>query len=153
MGACSASGVEPPTADALFHAAAGQRPPHAPPRLTAKRRMFFFTVASSLDPCARIRLQDAARLAPVALQDCLGLLSPRPCSCRANHMVRSHARFRAGNTSQKANASAEWTWRDSNPLPSRCERDALPVELQAHARSHAGRAEAPHRRVELRLTA
>lgn len=24
-----------------------------------------------------------------------------------------------------------WTWRGSNPLPSRCERDALPIELQA----------------------
>lgn len=30
--------------------------------------------------------------------------------------------------------SLVWTWRGSNPLPSRCERDALPVELQARKR-------------------
>ena len=25
-----------------------------------------------------------------------------------------------------------WSWGDSNPLPSHCERDALPDELQPH---------------------
>lgn len=37
-------------------------------------------------------------------------------------------------------AEPVWTWRGSNPLPSRCERDALPVELQAlmaSPRSHS----------------
>ena len=34
--------------------------------------------------------------------------------------------------------SLVWTWRGSNPLPSRCERDALPVELQARKRPPRG---------------
>lgn len=39
-----------------------------------------------------------------------------------------------------------WTWRGSNPLPSRCERDALPVELQA--REHPVRESNPPVRLE-----
>lgn len=42
--------------------------------------------------------------------------------------------------------SLVWTWRGSNPLPSRCERDALPVELQA--REHPVRESNPPVRLE-----
>lgn len=48
---------------------------------------------------------------------------PRPIADFPNPMGHSDA--------SGALRSFLWTWRGSNPLPSRCERDALPVELQA----------------------
>ena len=57
--------------------------------------------------------------------------------------MREHERCQPMQTKNLFDETKWWTWRDSNSLPLRCERSALPGELQARMYEKTGRLQVP----------
>ena len=124
-------------------------------------------------PSVQIRKEPGARLAPGPAWWSIGDLNPWPrhCQCRAlpaalmphgiwlnimwmiflllhdghgiHSCMREHERCQPMQTKNLFDETKWWTWRDSNSLPLRCERSALPGELQARMYEKTDRLQVP----------